>query len=217
MLDDGITSLTLADRRPAAELLADAFLDNPAHAFIYPDEATRRARLEWLMAVNLGAQFAVGRSFAQVAEDRSIMAMAFWHAPGAPKASLFQLMRYGFFAMPVRQGWSPFQRMLTAVEAIETRRLASLRGRESWYLNNMVVAADHRGRGLGARLLDRQLREVVAPSGAPASLSTQKPENVNFYERLGFTPSEREGLVRYALEPEGIAALRAAASPPAGD
>ena len=29
-----------------------------------------------------------------------------------------------------------------------------------------------------------------------------------FYERLGFSPAEREGLIRYVLEPDGIAELR---------
>ena len=33
-----------------------------------------------------------------------------------------------------------------------------------------------------------------------------------FYERLGFVPAEREGLIRYVLEPDGIAGLKTASS-----
>jgi len=36
------------------------------------------------------------------------------------------------------------------------------------------------------------LARVIDPSGAPASLATQRPENVTFYERLGFRVSSEE-------------------------
>lgn len=180
------TALTLTDRPAAADLLTDAFFDNPAHVYIYPEAATRKQRLRWLMNANLGAQFAVGRSFGARGPGGEILAMAFWHAPGAPKASVVQLARFGFLAMPLRHGWSAFRRMMASVEDLEARRAEGLGGRESWYLNNMVVNPAHRGGGLGSRLLGQQLRDVVDPSGHPASLTTQKLENVSFYRRLGF-------------------------------
>ena len=80
--------LTHRDRHVAADLLTEAFFDNPAHAFIYPETARRRDQLRWLMYANLGAQLTVGRSFAEKDDSDDIAAMAFWLAPGAPKASL---------------------------------------------------------------------------------------------------------------------------------
>ena len=179
-------ALTASDKPVAARLLANAFFDNPAHIYIYPDPATRRKKLEWLMRTNLGAQMAVGQSFTERADNRSIRAMGFWHPPGAPKASLWALARYGFFSMPFRDGASAFRRILFTVNAIEARRMKALGGRESWYLNNMVVASDERGRGLGRKILSGQLADRVRPSGLPASLTTQKTENVSFYNSLGF-------------------------------
>ena len=170
----------------AAALLADAFFGNPAHIYIYPDEKTRRPRLEWLMRTNLKAQRAIGVPFGETGENGRVEAVAFWHRPGAPKASLGVLARYGFFSMPFRHGFAAFARMLHTVNSVEERRKAALQGRESWYLNNMVVAAAARGKGLGSVVLRRALRADVDGSGAPASLTTQKPENVRFYEGLGF-------------------------------
>lgn len=178
--------LTQRDRSAAADLLTEAFFDNPAHTYIYPDPATRRPLLRWLMYTNLGAQLTVGQGFGERGPDDRLAAMAFWHAPGAPQVSLLQLARFGFLAMPFRQGWSRFARMTAMVEEVETRRLVGLGGRESWYLNNMVVDSAHRGLGIGSRVLRRQLVDVVSPSGRPASLTTQKLENVSFYRRLGF-------------------------------
>ncbi len=60
--------------------------------------------------------------------------------------------------------------------------------RQYWYLNNMGVPESLRGTGIGSRLLRGQL-EIVAHA-EPAyviALSTQKPENVTFYQRLGFS------------------------------
>jgi GNAT superfamily N-acetyltransferase len=174
------------DRSAAAQLLADAFFDNPAHVYIYPDDKTRRRKLEWLMRVNLNAQFDIGASFGKRAADGSIAAMGFWHPPGAPAANLVRLAQYGFLTMPFLHGISAFRRMLHVVDQVESRRLSALEGRESWRLNNMVVASAARGKGLGSEVLRAQLRMRVDGSGAPATLNTQKEKNVSFYKGLGF-------------------------------
>lgn len=179
-------AIAKSDQSAAAQLLADAFFDNPAHVYIYPDDQARRGKLEWLMRVNLKAQFDVGASFGERAVDGSIVAMGFWHPPGAPSANPAKLAKYGFLAMPFLHGVPAFRRMLHVVDRIESRRLAVLDGRESWYLNNMVVAPAARGKGLGSQVLRAELRMRVDGSGAPATLTTQKVENVNFYKGLGF-------------------------------
>ncbi len=187
--------LTVADRDEAADLLTDAFFDNPGHTFIYPNVTTRRAQLRWLMYANLGAQLAVGQGFARRNANRELVAMAFWHAPGAPRATAEQLARFGFLEMASLHGADTFERMRTSVEEIERRRLEGLRGRPSWYLNNMVIRGDYRGQGLGTWILQRELREVVDPSGFPASLTTQKAENAEFYRRLGFEVADDRPIV----------------------
>lgn len=178
--------LTAIDREAAADLLTEVFFDNPGHTFIYPDVASRREQLRWLMHTNLGAQLAVGRSFAEKDARGDIAAMGFWHAPGTPKATREQLAQFGFFDMAARHGQAAFLRMVQSVEELEKRRAESLDGRQSWFLNNMVVRPAYQGTGVGTRLLRQQLEQVVAPSGYPASLTTQKPQNVSFYQRLGF-------------------------------
>lgn len=51
----------------------------------------------------------------------------------------------------------------------------------------MLVAPELRGTGVGTKILDEQLKQVVKPSGFPAILVTQREANVRFYQRLGFT------------------------------
>ncbi len=180
------TDITKKDIVPASLLLADAFHDNPAHTYIYPNDLRRLEQMKWLMRTNLNAQLKLGQSFAKKTADGSIAAMGFWHPPGAPQANTLQLFQLGFFSMPFHHGIPAFKRMLHAVREIELRRARALSGRKSWYLNNMVVSQDQRGRGLGGETLRRELETWVRPSGYCASLTTQKPENVSFYRALGF-------------------------------
>lgn len=180
------TTFGVGDRPALADMLTEAFLSNPGHTFIYPDEGDRYRKLRWLMDTNLRAQLTVGTSFGARSHDGKPAAVAFWHPPGSPKASTVQLFRFGFFAMPFRHGSHAFWRMLKVVSEIERKRAAALAGRESWYLNNMVVSVEFRGKGLGSSVLRKQLAKVVDPSRFPASLSTQRLENVSFYKRLGF-------------------------------
>lgn len=178
--------LTIFDRDEAGQLLSEAFFDNPAHVCIYSDASNRRTRLAWLMKANLGIQFVLGRSFAARDQNGRIAGMGFWHPPGSPEASPALLVRHGLLALPFRHGLETFRRTLKAINVIETRRRVCLNGRPSWYLNNMVVRPDCQGQGLGSRILRRELSDVVDTSPFPASLATQKPENVVFYEKLGF-------------------------------
>ena len=69
------------------------------------------------------------------------------------------------------------------LDRIKTKILGSDR---AWYLNNMAVAKELRGTGIGTKVLQNQLETVADPSGYPAILMTQREANVRFYKRLGF-------------------------------
>jgi GNAT superfamily N-acetyltransferase len=146
--------------------------------------------LRWLFSRNLYVQSSVGRGFGLSLQDEHagarLVAMGFWHAPGAQEAGLGALLRHGLALAPFRLGLACTRRMLETTGAVEAQRVAAQGPGDCWYLHNMVVARDRRGSGVGSKLLGRQLQSVVDPSGARARLATQRPENVVSYERLGF-------------------------------
>lgn len=176
----------------AAELLTEAFFDNPAHVYLLPDEERRERRLRWLLARNLRVQAGLGRSFCLRGERGRVDAMGFWHPPGAKSVGLLTMLRHGFALAAFALGPGAVRRMLETVEGIEAQRSEAQAGVPAWYLHNMAVRQSLRGSGIGSRLLGSQLERVVDPSGQPAVLATQRPENVVFYRRLGFeVASER--------------------------
>jgi GNAT superfamily N-acetyltransferase len=170
----------------AASLLAEAFFTNPPHVYICPNDATRYANLEWLLGANLRLQPDLGTSFC-VVEDGKVNAMGFWTRSSAPKIGMWAKIRVGILAAPIRLGWRGFRRLFEVTDAVELHLAEAFGDRPFVYLNNMVVRQHLRGTGVGTRLLREQLGVVSAANpDAIIALSTQRPENVTFYDRLGF-------------------------------
>lgn len=180
-------ALLRPDFESASALLTEAFFTNPAHVYIFPDGMRRGRALHWLLRQNLENQDPLEHSFCLVEPEgarRRVVAMGFWHAPGAQSVSVRVLIRPSLLALPFKCGLDAARRAMEVTSLLEAERAAAIG--QAWFLNNMVVAEHLRGSGLGTKLLARELRERVDPSGQPALLATQRPENVVFYRRLGF-------------------------------
>ena len=116
----------------------------------------------------------------------TVDAMAFWHPPGHAAVGFFAMLRSGLALAPLRVGLAGARRMFEVDDALMRLREQADAELGSWYLSNLAVRDTLRGAGLGSTLMSEQLRDIVDPSGRAASLMTQRPENVVFYERLGF-------------------------------
>lgn len=176
----------------AGKLLAQAFFDNPAHVYIFPDASTRAAGLEWLLAGNLRSQPDLSRSFC-IVRGHDVVAMGFWTRSDKPQAGNFDKLRAGVWAAPFRLGVGETRRAFEALHGIERHRTLVVGKQSFWYLNNMAVAEEFRGTGLGSRLLTEQVARIAAEKpGQLLALSTQRERNVGFYERLGFEVAHEE-------------------------
>jgi GNAT superfamily N-acetyltransferase len=187
--------LTPQDLDCAASLITAAFFDNPAHIYIFPESRNRLKALQWMLGanlkLNLNPQKNIGQSFAlielnQPPGKRQIKAMGFWNPPNADSVSFLSQVRAGLLTMPFRFGWGSLPNLFEVVKANAMAKKQALNSTPAWYLNNMVVASELRGQGVGTKVLAEQLQQVVKPSGFPAILDTQREINVKFYQRLGF-------------------------------
>jgi ribosomal protein S18 acetylase RimI-like enzyme len=170
----------------AAALLAAAFFDNPAHVYVCPDPRRRRAQLERLLGENLRIQPDLRDSFC-VARGSVVEAMGFWTRSDAARIGTLARIRAGGLSAPLRLGLRVLRRAFEVAREVDRHLGATLGQEPYWYLNNMAVSEPLRGSGIGTRLLREQLAILAQkePSFAGA-LSTQRPENVVFYQRLGF-------------------------------
>ena len=193
-----IVELKPPDFDRAADLLAVAFYDNPSHVYIFRDRYTRLKLLKWGLKANLKLNLtppnnvgkSVGKSFASIESDRTsdkrIEAMAFWHPPECGSISWIDKLKSGWAIAPFKFGRETYRRLIEVMGEMDRIKAKVLNGKRSWYLNNMAVAKELRGTGIGTKVLKNQLELVVDPSGFPALLMTQRAANVVFYQRLGF-------------------------------
>ena len=183
----------------AANLLAEAFYNNPSHTYIFPDSSSRLKFLQYglkaNLQLNLNSATSISKSFAlvednQPAEKRDIKAMGFWNYPQASSPNFIDKARSGWLFMPLMFGRN-YRRLTETIEQMEKIKKQVLHEKQAWYLNNMAVAQELRGKGIGSKLLRQQLESVVVPSKFPAILMTQKETNVRFYQKLGFEIAKR--------------------------
>jgi ribosomal protein S18 acetylase RimI-like enzyme len=168
----------------AADVLADAFLDDPFAVWLFREER-RRERLAASWAAQLRV-ISVPRGFAFATDG--LEGVALWAPPGPDELSFGQQLRL----------------MLPFVRILGPRRLPAAsagygvirRARPEephWYLSTIGVATHRQRRGFGAQLLQPML-ERADHEQTLTYLETFRPENVPYYERFGFTVTSEDDI-----------------------
>jgi ribosomal protein S18 acetylase RimI-like enzyme len=176
-----VTRLRAEDRCRAADVLGQAFTEDPLWAAIMPDEATRPTKLTRMFS-DLTKLVAGARGLPLTAGTLSV---ALWMPPGRD-LGLRAFLRSGFstvrttLALPADDR----RRMLGAL-----RQIGRKRGRHvpdpHWYLLALGTDPDHQGEGLGSTLVREGTRRADE-AGARTYLETETEANVDFYSHLGF-------------------------------
>jgi GNAT superfamily N-acetyltransferase len=157
-------------------MLARAFERDPIAAYVLPDESTRLARLERVYRIYLNVFTTLG----MVVTADTLNAAALWLPPRRYPLSALQNLR--LLPAIVCTFGRQSARALTVMSALESA--APPRG-NYWYLGVLGVDPPRQGRGIGTKLLERELA-VCDETGAGAYLEAASDANLAFYERHGF-------------------------------
>jgi ribosomal protein S18 acetylase RimI-like enzyme len=182
--------LPLSDEhvRPAADTLAAGLTDDPAYSHVLPDADRRVRALRAFLATPV--RDALPFETASVAlVDSEVIGAAVWLPPGGYPWSLARKLR----AVPAFLSvllLAP--RSLPALMRLGANVERAFPDDPVWYLEVVGVRPGAQHRGIGTRLLEPGLARADA-DGLPCYLETPRPENIPFYERLGFRV-EREGV-----------------------
>ena len=163
------------DLEEVTETLWRAFEGDPLWSWAFPQHAQLRPL--WRLFVDS----ALAHEWVWMLGDCE--AAALWIPPGCGELSAEEQARF-----------EPFVRKLAGDRAPDLLALfdrfehAHPESPPHYYLSLLGTRPDRRGRGLGMRLLEDNLRRIDS-EGAPAYLESSNPANDGRYEGVGFRPN----------------------------
>ena len=168
---------TAADVPRLAEVLKQAFADDPVTAWCFPNESDRLERLGRFYAEIFLPRMALGRD--EIYADEGLNGVASWTPPGlghmTPMENLRLLPR---LAAVCGRG---LPRALRALSYLESQ----FPEEPHWHLPFLGVSPGSQGRGIGSSLM-RPILERCDRDGTPAYLEASTPRNRALYLRHGF-------------------------------
>ena len=188
----------LRDARPAdeAELarLYTAALDyNPAFDAVFErkrdDPAGHREALLWLFHRRVALLFAAKAHYLVAVDEQSSALLGVAAiVPRASKAGLWDMLRVGLLEWPFRFGLPSLVRALSRDSLPEDPPGVT---RYEGLVSSVAVLPEAQGRGIGSAVMRALLERWDAGGGGALVLDTQRERNVEFYQRLGFTLTEK--------------------------
>ncbi len=165
----------------AAETLAAAFMSDPGFAWVLPDAARRRRRLDAIFA---GSVVHARRHGGVVSID-SARAIGVWLPDTKAVIGPVDAARGKMLTLPMKVGVGSMRRLDRAEKegtAFLHRHLSSPYA----YLMALGVHPDRQGRGLASRVIEQVVDEARSAGYRTLALRTEKRSNVALYQHLGF-------------------------------
>lgn len=179
-----VRAATSVDRSATARVLAQAFIDDPAMAYLFPASTTRPERLLRFFTMIGRADAATDDWSLALDAGGSPVAAATWRPPGqwqTPTAVLLRLLP---------QLLATFGTALPRARALQRQLEAHHPQAPHWYLQFAGCRPSAQGKGYGGAAIRSRLAQCDAEA-LPAALETATPSNVGLYESLGFVVTDR--------------------------
>jgi ribosomal protein S18 acetylase RimI-like enzyme len=181
MTNSNIVRLTEENLEAAADSLARAFHNDPLQTYVFPDENERRMR----SPAHFAPLLRYGMLFGEVlTTEGNPLGAAVWLPPETWEVTPERATAAGFDTLPDILGEEAANRFFSVLGVIEPYHHRDVPPAH-WYLMVVGVAPEACGQGLGRALIEPIMNRADA-AGLPCYLETAQPDNVAFYEYLGF-------------------------------
>lgn len=176
--DDGIVHCAETDTANVARVLALAFADDPVITWMFDDAGRQCARMEQAFETWVRRLFLPKHA---VVSHVSGHAVACWSPPARWRLTVAQQLRL----LPSMADIFGVGRLPTVLAGMQHMAERHPDEHAHWYLGFIGTDPGHQGQGLGTALLAHTL-DRCDRDRMPAYLEASRPENIPFYERLGF-------------------------------
>ncbi len=162
-----------------AKMAAESYVDDPVHVYATKSEKLRKKFLYHFMLERLSTSNREDVIF----EDEEKMGICIWRDAHND---------YTMFDFMLCPNWVFL--CVYNISLIKTLRVFSNLDNKIFEKNTLLISPvfvdkAHQGKGIATRLIKQGIEELV-PQGYKLGLETQNPENVPFYEKLGFKTLE---------------------------
>jgi len=189
-IDVKIEKLQQSDIEIVAALLADTFETNPAYALIFKKKDTLWDGLYWLFKTNLILINKRG-TVTSVAKEKAtgnIIGVYSLLPPGGVKSAFSDYLHIDLPQFIVKFGFGTLQKMLGMGSYNKQLLNEAIHTNEYYYLSMVAIKQEYRGEGIGSFMIRNCIDELKSRERKChlVGLTTQLPENVTFYAKLGF-------------------------------
>lgn len=185
-----IEKMQLEEIRDVAHILTDAFITNPAYSIIFKKEGQREDGLLWLFKTSLLMQNhkQVLTRVIKEKDTQKIIGTFTIVPPGGVKNNLSIYSKIGLPSFISKFGFPTLFRMLKLDSLNKKLLMESMQTKGYYYLSMVVIKKEYQGKGVGSYAVKQVIEELISsnPACRLIGLTTQLPENVTFYSRLGF-------------------------------
>ena len=175
-----IEHIAQEEREHVVDVLCESFREYPVMQFVLGPEEGQEARLRSLIGFFTDVRFAMEWPVLGVREGDRLVAAALVNEPH--DRSFLQRFEEGIAWVKHELGEAAFTRLERFEKAAEVNEP----DQSHYFVGMLGVVPDEQGRGHARRLLEH-VRRLSAEAGcAGVALSTEDPENIPFYEHMGF-------------------------------
>jgi ribosomal protein S18 acetylase RimI-like enzyme len=195
-----IENLRYSEIDEVATILADSFRTNPAYSLIFKQHDRQHEGLIWLFKTSLilDNEKQLLTRVIKEKDTGKIIGTYTIIPPEGVKNSPFVYLKIGLAEFIFRFGFKTFIRMLNLNDINKQSLSKAIDAPAYYYLSMVVIGEEYRGTGIGSYVIKHAITELhmSQPACRLIGLTTQLPENVTFYSRLGFEKLD-EGYITF--------------------
>jgi GNAT superfamily N-acetyltransferase len=181
-----IRLLVKADLERAVWVQSSAFQNDPLWRYLFPNPAKRAGKLLDFFKVFLKIYI---RKHAAFGVGDPIQGVAVWSMPNQSGIDYGEFIGFDLLRLVFKGFLFPFIRALRIfgiAEVLQKKHSPKLH----YYLNMLAVLPQSQGKGFAAKLIQPFMREAEE-NFVGVYTDTMNPENVGFYNHLGFACKEK--------------------------
>ena len=195
-----IEKMHLSEINEVANILTNAFKTNPAYSIIFKKKNQLEEGLFWLFKASLrlnNHKQTLTRVIKEKDTGKIIGAFALIPPEGV-KNGFSIYFKVGIIGFILKFGLKSLTRILGLDKCNKLSLTTSIGTSEYYYLSMVVIREEYRGTGIGSYAIKYAIQELISsnPTCNLIGLTTQLPENVTFYSRLGFVKLD-EGFIDF--------------------